>query len=98
MDEVEAIERMRLVLDAAVHVYASLGTCLTLEWYARMDDLGLLPVRGDVELFTPHDCHQRERRAMRFPAARAAANVIEGAIGAYAHRDCTLRALAGERA
>jgi hypothetical protein len=42
MDEVEPVERVTLVLDAAVHVHAAAGAGIALNRRVAVDDLQLL--------------------------------------------------------
>jgi hypothetical protein len=50
MHEIEAVERMRLVLDAAVHMHAAAGAGMTLDGRVGVDDLQLLRMGGDLDL------------------------------------------------
>jgi len=47
--EVESVERMVAVLDAAVHVHAAAGAGVALNRGFRVDDLELLRILGDFE-------------------------------------------------
>src|SRR6185436_20104042 len=76
VDEVEPIERMTLVLDAAVHVRAAARACIALNHRVAVDDLQLLLYGGDLDLVARDDCDHRKNRARGLPALGAAANMI----------------------
>src|SRR6185437_6088478 len=98
VDEVEAVEGVRRVLDAAVHVDAALLAGVTLDGGGGVDHLELAGVRRDGELVAPDDRDLREQGAGRFPAFRAAADMVERALPGHRHLDGVLLALAGKRA
>ena len=82
MDEVKTVQRMRLVLDAAVHVHATDTAGMPLDGSGRVDDLELLPVGSDAEIVACDDPDDREHRALGLPALGAAAGMIEGDVAA----------------
>ena len=79
VDEVEAVERMVLVLDAAVHVHAAAVAGMALDRRAwRRRPSACAPLAVTLELVARHDRDHREQRAGRLPALGAAAGVVEG--------------------
>ena len=57
MYEVESIERMIPVLDAAEHVHAAAAAGVALNRRLGIHDLELLRILGDFELVACHDGH-----------------------------------------
>src|SRR5207342_3828956 len=76
MDEVEAMERVVLVFDAAVHVYATALAGVALDGGRVIDGAELLFVSGDADLVARHHADDRERGALGLPAFGAAAGVV----------------------
>src|SRR5712672_4203353 len=80
MDEVEAIERMRLVLDAPVHMGAADLAGVPLDCRRSVDDLKLVAVLKHTDAVAWHHRDYREDRSCGFPAFGAAAGVVVGDI------------------
>src|SRR6185436_6336294 len=97
VDEVEAKERMALVLDAPVHVHAAFLAGITLDRRLGIDNRELLAVRFHADLVARHDRDLREERALRLPALGAAADVVVRGLRPDRHLDPVLRAVAPER-
>src|SRR5690606_3499778 len=97
MDEVEAVERVALVVDAAVHVHAALPARMALDHGRRVDDLELVRVRDDLELVSRHDRDHREQSALGLPALGTATDVIVRALGRDPDLDRTIAAMTSER-
>src|SRR5258706_12753625 len=76
MDEVKAVERMRLVLDATVHMRAANLAGVPLDRRCRIDDLKLVAVFKNGHVIPWHDSDHREDRAAGFPAFGAAAGMV----------------------
>jgi hypothetical protein len=55
MHEVQAVERMRLVLDATEHVHAAADAGMALDCRIGIDDLQLLFVGGDLDFVARDD-------------------------------------------
>ena len=76
MKEVEPVERVRLVLDAAVHVRTALTASVALDRGARVNDLELVAVGDHLDSVARRHCDHGHERAGRLPAFSAAADVI----------------------
>src|SRR5580692_5489245 len=76
MDEVEAVERVSLVLDAAEHMRTASLAGVPLDGLRGIDDVKLVAVLKDGHVISRNHRHYRESRADRFPALGAAAGVI----------------------
>src|SRR5260370_1264233 len=85
MDEVEAIERMRLVLDAPVHMGAADLAGVPLDRRRGVDDLKLVAVLKHAHAVAWHHRDHREGRPFGFPAFGAAASVDLGDIAIHAY-------------
>jgi len=96
MDEIEAVEWMVLVLDAAVHMDAAIAASIPLNDSVGIDHAQLVAICHDAELVPRDDSDHRKERSFRLPTLRAAANVIVRALGAYLHLHGVGGALAGE--
>src|SRR5439155_26656728 len=81
MDEVHAVQRVVLVLDASIHVHAATRARVTLDGGAWVHDFQLVRVCSHTELVARRYRNLREQRAGGLPALRAAANVIVGGLG-----------------
>src|SRR6266481_8768501 len=97
VDEIEPVERMLRVLDAAVHVHAALGAGVPLNGRIGIRDLELFGILGNTELVARHNGDLREQGACGLPAFGASTYVIIGALGRNAHLDGIARAFAHER-
>src|SRR5260221_12365279 len=86
------------VLDAAVHVYATIPAGVALNGGVGIHDFQLVGILGHTELVARHDRDLREHRARGLPAFGASTDVIIGALGRNAHLDGIARAFAHERA
>src|SRR2546421_11130658 len=87
MDEVETVERMPLVLDAAEHMRAANPACMTLDRRRRIDHMELVTVLENGDVFARHDRNHREGRSLRLPAFLTAAGVVVGDVDLYAILD-----------
>jgi hypothetical protein len=97
VDEIESVEWMFRVLDAAVHVHAATGAGVALNGRIGVDDLELFGILGDAELVARRNGDLREQRARGLPALGASAHVVIGALGGDRHLDGIARAFALER-
>src|SRR5689334_10308852 len=98
MDEVEAVERMVLVLDAAEHVRPAGLAGVTLDHGRGVDDLELVAVLENSEILARDHSDDREGRALRLPAFGAAAGVVVRDVALDADLDRMVRAFADQRA
>src|SRR4029077_13621177 len=98
VEEIKAVKRMRLVLDAAVHVHAAAAAGVALNGGFLIDDLQLVAIRGHADVVAAADADYREPRPLRLSAFGAAAGVVKGYVGADLHGHRVARALTGERA
>src|SRR5262245_25121614 len=96
MNEVETVEWMTLVLDAAVHVGAAALAGVALDHCRGIDDLQLVAVLEHRHVLTGHNRDDRERRAGRLPALGAAAGVVVGDVAVDADLDRLVLAFADE--
>ena len=98
MDEIETVERMAFVLDAAVHMRAASLAGVTLDRRRGVDDLELVAVfeHGDVVAGDHGD--DRKGGALGLPAFGAAAGVVVGDIALDADLDRPVLAFADQRA
>src|SRR5258705_9830434 len=80
MDEVEAVERMRLVLDAPVHMGAADLAGVPLDCRRGVDDLKLVAVLKHADAVAWHHRDYEEDRSCGFPAFGAAAGEVVGGI------------------
>src|SRR5260370_20359561 len=87
MDEGEPIERVRLVLDAAVHVRAADLAGMPLDCRRGVDDVQLVAVLEHGQAVAWHDGDHREGRPCRLPAFGAAAGMVVGDIALDADLD-----------
>src|SRR6185437_680146 len=97
MDEVETIEGMALVLDAAIHMRAAGLAGIALNYCGRIDDLQLLAVFEHRHVLARHYGDDRENRAFRLPALGAAAGVVVRDVALDADLDRLVLAFADER-
>ncbi len=98
MDEVEPVEWMLGVLDAAVHVRAAAGAGMPLYGGVGIHDLELVAVLADLHLVARGDRNLREQRPRGLPALGASAHVVEGGLAGDRHFDGIACALAHQRA
>src|SRR3981081_4351561 len=98
MDEVKAVERMRLVLDAAIHMRAPHLAGISLDRRRAIDDLQLVAVFEHRHIFARHNGDHREGRAVGLPAFGAAAGVIVGDVALDADLDRPVLAFADQGA
>src|SRR4051794_19999323 len=96
--EIETVERVVLVLDAAIHVDAATRARMTLNSCGRVDDLELLFIGSDLDLVLANNRDLREHGAVRLPALRATTDVVMGDVTPEADGDLLGRALARKRA
>lgn len=81
MHEVQAIERMVFIFDAAVHMRMALFASMSLNNRALVDDDQLLSVRDDADFIARNNCSDREFRTCGLPAFAAATGVIVQGLG-----------------
>src|SRR6185437_5452554 len=98
MDEIEAVERVALVLDAAVHMRAAGLAGIALDRRRAIDDLQLVAVFQNAHAVARDHGHDREGRAFRFPALAAAAGMIVSDIPLDGDLDRLVLAFADQRA
>src|SRR5437868_1794725 len=98
MNEVETVERMRLVLDAAEHVRAANPAGMALDRRRRVDHLELVAVLENRDVFPWHDGDHGKGRALRLPASGAAAGVVVGDVALDADLDRPVLAFADQGA
>ena len=96
VDEVEAVERMALVLDAAIHMRAAGLAGVPLDRRRRIDDLQLVAVLEHLDVVARHHGDHREGRAFGLPAFGAAAGVVVGDIALDADLDRLVLAFADQ--
>src|SRR5258708_4591531 len=96
MDEVETIERMALVLDAAVHMGTANLASMPLDRRRRVDHAQLIAVLKNGHVVARDDRDHRKGCSFGFPALGATAGVIVGDIALDADLDRLVRALADE--
>lgn len=80
VNEVQALERM-VCLNAPEHVHAARFACVALDHCRWVDDLKLVSVCADVELFSGDHADDGEECPIGLPALRTAARVVESDIG-----------------
>src|SRR5579859_751977 len=98
MDEVEAIEGMALVLDAAIHMRAADLAGIALDHRGRIDDLQLVAVLEHRHVLTGYHGDDREHRALWLPAFGATAGVIMRHVALDADLDRLVLAFADQGA
>src|SRR5882757_628796 len=98
MDEVKAVEGMRLVLDAAVHMRAAGLAGVSLDRRRGVDDLQLVAVFEHRHIFARHNGDHREDRPVGLPAFGAAAGMIVRDIALDADLDRPVLAFADQGA
>src|SRR5437868_11090527 len=96
MDEVETVERMRLVLDPAEHVRAANPACMALDRRRRIDHMEFVTVLENGDVFTRYDRNHRKDSSLRFPAFRTAAGVVVGDVALDADLDWPVLAFADQ--
>src|ERR1700716_2991037 len=97
MDEVKAVEGMRLVLDAAIHMRAAHLAGISLDRRRAIDDLQLVAVFEHRHIFARHNGDHREGRAVGLPAFGAAAGMVVGDVALDADLDRPVLAFADQR-
>src|SRR6202048_2250637 len=98
MDEVETIERMPLVLDAAVHMRPAILAGVALDRRRRVDNLQLVAVFENRHAVARDNSDDRKGGALRLPAFGAAAGMIVGDIALDANLYRPVLALTDKRA
>src|ERR1700730_5334890 len=97
MEEVEAIQRMIRVIDTSVHVHAALLARVSLDCRVRVHNLQLVFISSYAEVGAWRDRNLRKQRVARFPALRAAANVVKGCLALDRNRNLAGGTLAIQR-
>src|ERR1700730_12575428 len=98
MDEVEPVERMRLVLDAAVHMRAATLAGVPLNRRRGIDDVKLVAIFEHRHIVARNDGDDGKGRPVGLPAFGAAAGVIVGDVALDADLDRLVRAFADQGA
>src|SRR5262249_992692 len=96
MDEVKTIERVTLVLDAAVHVGTACLASVALDHCGGIDDLQLVAILEHRHVLTGHHRDDRECCASRLPALGAAAGMVVGDVALDADLDRLVLAFADD--
>src|SRR5665213_191603 len=94
VDEVQAVERMGLVLDAAIHMGAADLAGVPLDGLRGIDDVKLVAVFKNGHAIARDHGHHRESGSVGLPALGAAAGVIVGDIPLDADLDRLVLAFA----
>src|ERR1700730_11098591 len=97
MEEVESVQRVAGVVDASVHMHAAFLARVSLDCRVRVHDLQLVFICGYAEIGAWSDRNLREQRVSRFPALRAATNVVKGSLALNRHGHLLVGTLAGQR-
>src|SRR4030095_7729007 len=98
MDEIQAEERMLLVLDASVHVHAATFTGAPFDDRVRIYDRQLVLIGRYTDLVAWHDRDLGESRPRRLPALGAPAHMVVGTLAINRYRHLLVRAVADQRA
>ena len=98
MDEVQPVERMALVLDAAVHMGAADLAGVTLDRRRASTIAQLVFVLQHRDVFARHHGDDGEGRAVGLPAFGAAAGVVVGDVALDGDLDGAVAAFADQRA
>src|SRR5260370_41639852 len=96
MDEVEAVERMPLVLDATIHMRAASLAGASLDGRRSVDDVKLVAVLEHLHIVARDDGDDGEGRPVGLPAFGAATGVVVGDIALDAYLDRLVLAFADE--
>src|ERR1700737_3323264 len=96
MNEVQAIERMRLVLNAPEHMRAADPACMPLDRCRRIYDFELVAIFQHRHIVARDDGDDSKGRTVRFPAFAAAAGVVVRDIAFDADLDRLVLAFADE--
>src|SRR6516165_1192705 len=92
MDKIKSIKRMFCVLDATVHMHATLRA--RLDGSIRINDLQLVGIFSNTELVARHHRDLREQCTVGFPAFGASAHVVIGRLRGNGHLNGTARTFA----
>src|SRR6185295_10411098 len=98
MDEVEAVERMRLVLDAAVHMGTAHLAGVALDGRRGIYDLQLVAVFRHFHVVARHNGDHRKSCALWLPAFGAAAGMVMSDVAGDGNLDRLVLALADQGA
>src|ERR1700686_1241174 len=96
MNEVQTVERMPLVLDAAEHMRPASLAGMPLYRRRCIDHLKLVAVFKNADVFARHDCDHGENGPFRLPAFGAAAGMVVGDVALDADLDRPVLAFADE--
>src|SRR4051812_26471887 len=97
MDKIDAIQGMRLVLDAAIHMDTTSFACVALNSGFLIDDCELVAVRVDAQVVARHHSDLRKKRALGFPALGASTDMVMRTLSFDADRYLLVAAMANER-
>ena len=98
MDEVQAVERVPSVFDAAIHVHAAAAAGVTLDRGRLIDDGQFVAVGRNADLISGDNGYLGKQGAFRFPAFAASARMIVRGLRAYRHFNAIRRAVTVESA
>src|SRR5579859_60503 len=96
MNEIQTVERMRLVLDATVHMRSANLAGMSLDRRRCINHVKLVAVLENTDIFTRHDRNHGKDGSFRFPAFGAAAGVIVRDITLDTHLDRPVLAFADQ--
>src|SRR6218665_276028 len=97
MNEIEIIERVALVLDAAIHMRAAACAGMALDRCGLIDDAQLVAILQNSDVLARYHGHDGEYRTVRLPAFGAAACMIMGDVTFDADFHFAVRAFADQR-
>src|SRR5258707_13207307 len=98
MDEIQTVERMRLVLDAPVHMRAADCAGVALDSRRTVDDLELVAVLEHFHFVARYNRDHRKGCALRLPAFGATAGVVVGDVAGDGDLDRLVLAFADQGA
>src|SRR5882724_8949987 len=96
MNEVQTVERMPLVLDAAEHMRTASLAGMPLYSCRCIDHLKLVAVFQNADVFARYDRYHSKDRPLRLPAFGAAAGVVVGDVTLDADLDRPILAFADQ--
>src|SRR5215208_7633970 len=96
MNEGETLERV-LPLNRTVHMNTAFDAGVPPDKCSLVDDLQLVSVRKNRDVFSRRDRYDRKAGAIRFPAFGAAAGMVMGHLSFHRDLHGTIWAVADER-
>ena len=97
MNEIEAVERMPLVLDSAIHMHTALFAGMALNGRFGIHDSQLVFICRDADVVARNNCNLREQRAVWFPAPGTTANMVMRTLSLDLYLDFFLRTATQQR-